>query len=41
MRVLEKSGFKLEGSLRKSVYKDNRFKDQLMYSILREELLEQ
>jgi len=40
MRVLEKSGFKLEGRLRKSVYKDNRFKDQLMYSILKEELLE-
>ncbi len=40
MRVLEKSGFKLEGRLRKSVYKENRFKDQLMYSILKEDLLE-
>jgi len=41
MRVLEKSGFKIEGRLRNSVYKDNCFKDQLMYSILKEELLEQ
>ena len=41
MRVLEKSGFVLEGRLRKSVYKENRFKDQLMYSILKEELLGQ
>jgi RimJ/RimL family protein N-acetyltransferase len=41
MRVLEKSGFKLEGRLRNAVYKDNHFKDQLMYSILREDLLEQ
>ena len=41
MRVLEKSGFVLEGRLRKSVYKENRFKDQLMYSILKEELLDQ
>ena len=41
MRVLEKSGFKLEGRLRNAVYKENRFKDQLMYSILREDLLEQ
>lgn len=40
MRVLEKSGFKLEGRLRNAVYKDNRFKDQLMYSILKEDLLE-
>ncbi len=41
MRVLEKSGFKLEGRFRKAVYKENSFKDQLMYSILREELLDQ
>ena len=40
IRVLEKSGFILEGRLRNSVYKDNHFKDQLIYSILREELLE-
>jgi RimJ/RimL family protein N-acetyltransferase len=40
MRVLEKSGFKLEGRLRNAVYKENRFKDQLMYSILKEDLLE-
>jgi len=39
MRVLEKSGFKLEGRLRNAVYKDNHFKDQLMYSILRKDLL--
>ena len=41
MRVLEKSGFKLEGRFRNAVYKDHHFKDQLMYSILREDLLEQ
>ena len=40
MRVLEKSGFVLEGRLRNAVYKDNRFKNQLMYSILKEDLLE-
>ena len=40
MLVLEKSSFKLEGRLRNSVYKDNRFKDQLMYSISKEYLLE-
>ena len=40
MHVLEKSGFKLEGRLRNAVYKDNRFKDQLMYSILKEDLIE-
>lgn len=40
MRVLEKSGFKLEGRLRKSVYKENHFKDQLMYSILKVDLLQ-
>ena len=41
MRVLEKSGFKLEGRFRKAVDKENSFKDQLMYSFLREELLDQ
>ena len=40
MRVLEKAGYKLEGRLRKAVYKEKCFKDQLMYSILREELID-
>jgi len=38
LRVLEKAGYKLEGKSRKSVYKENKFRDQLMYSILKEEL---
>ncbi len=38
LRVLEKAGYKLEGNYRKAVYKENKFRDQLMYSILKEEL---
>jgi ribosomal-protein-alanine N-acetyltransferase len=30
-RVLEKAGYKLEGTLRKSVFKEGIFKDQMMY----------
>lgn len=40
MRVLEKAGYKLEGRFRKAVFKENCFKDQLMYSILKEELID-
>lgn len=36
-KVLEKAGYKLEGQLRKTVYKSATFKDQLMYAILRDE----
>ena len=36
-KVLEKAGYKLEGRLRKTVYKEGSFKDQFMYSILRDE----
>ena len=39
MKVLEKAGYKLEGRYRKSVYKEGKFKDQFMYSILREEMI--
>jgi len=38
VRVLEKAGYKLEGKYRKAVYKENKFRDQFMYSILKEEL---
>ncbi|GBD86157.1 putative ribosomal N-acetyltransferase YdaF [bacterium BMS3Abin03] len=38
-RVLEKAGYKFEGSMRKAVYKNCRFWDQLMYSILKEETI--
>lgn len=34
-RVLEKSGFELEGILRKSVYKNNLYIDSCIYSILK------
>ncbi len=40
VRVLEKNGFTFEGCLRKSVYKNGIILDQLVYSILREELVE-
>jgi len=36
-RVLIKSGYKLEGILRKAVYKRNKFLDQKLYAILKEE----
>ena len=35
-RVLEKAGYELEGRLRKSVTKDGRTIDRLMYAIIRE-----
>ena len=37
MKVLENSGYKLEGTFRQTVFKEGIFKDQMMYSILREE----
>ena len=39
-KVLEKAGYKLEARLRKSVFKEGKFQDQLIYSILREEFEE-
>ncbi len=38
LTVLEKAGYKLEGKYMKAVYKENKYKDQFMYSILKEEL---
>ncbi|HEU4403612.1 MAG TPA: GNAT family protein [Candidatus Polarisedimenticolia bacterium] len=38
-RVLEKAGYQLEGRLRKSVLKDGRMIDSLLYAIIREPLL--
>ena len=35
-RVLEKAGFRLEGRLRASVFKEGRVLDQLLYAIVRE-----
>lgn len=37
-RVLEKAGYRLEGTLRHSALKDGRLLDQWMYSILRDEV---
>lgn len=39
VRVLKKSGYKLEGTLRKAVLKENRFLDQYIYGLLREEFI--
>ncbi|UCH65734.1 MAG: GNAT family N-acetyltransferase [Ignavibacterium sp.] len=38
VKVLEKAGYKYEGRYRKAIYKDDEFKDQLMYGILKEEI---
>lgn len=35
--VMEATGYKLEGIIRKSVYKDGRYHDQCIYSLLRED----
>lgn len=40
-RVLEKAGFRLEGRMRRAVDKDGEVMDQMLYSVLREEVLEQ
>lgn len=37
-RVLEKSGFRLEARLEKTIFKNNEFLDELIYSIRRDEL---
>ncbi len=36
-RVLEKSGFELEGVCRQKVYKDGRFMDEAVYAIIRDD----
>ncbi len=36
-KVLQKAGYKLEGTLRKAVYKKGEFLDQYIFAILREE----
>jgi ribosomal-protein-alanine N-acetyltransferase len=38
VKVLEKAGYKFEGRYRKAVFKDGKFKDQLIYSFLKEEI---
>jgi len=40
VRVLEKNGFYFEGCLRKSVFKNGMFLDQLIYSLIRDEWVE-
>lgn len=37
IKLYEKVGFKTEGTLRKSIYKNNRFEDELIMGILKEE----
>ncbi len=39
-KLLEKSGFKFEGRMRKSCYKNNQWYDHLLYSMLSQEFLE-
>ena len=38
MQVVKKAGFKLEGILRKNVFKENKFLDQYIYGLLKEDL---
>jgi len=37
-KVLKKAGYKLEGRMRKAVYKNGKFLDQMIYSILKDEV---
>lgn len=37
-KVLEKNGFKLEGIMRKAIYKDKKYCDEYLYGIFRKEL---
>jgi RimJ/RimL family protein N-acetyltransferase len=37
MKVIQKAGFVLEGVLRKNVYKENKFLDQYIYGLLKED----
>ncbi len=39
IRVVQKVGFVLEGVLRKNVFKENRFLDQYVYGLLKEDFL--
>ena len=39
MRVLEKAGYTIEGRMRQSAIKDGQITDQVMYAILRDEVL--
>lgn len=38
MRVLEKNGFQLEGIMKKKVFKDGKFHDEHLYSLIKQEL---
>lgn len=38
MKVIQKAGFVLEGVLRKNVFKENKFLDQHIYGLLKEEI---
>jgi RimJ/RimL family protein N-acetyltransferase len=38
MRVLEKAGYRLEGRMRQSAFKDGQVTDQALYAILRDEV---
>ena len=37
MKLLEKAGFKYEGRMRKHIFKNGKWMDELRYAILREE----
>ena len=37
MRLFERNGFRLEGTKRQFIFKDGSFKDEYLYSLLREE----
>ena len=37
IKLFERNGFQLEGRLRQSIFKDGVFKDELLYSLLRED----
>jgi len=39
IRVVQKVGFVLEGVMRKNVFKDNRFLDQYIYGLLKEDFI--
>jgi ribosomal-protein-alanine N-acetyltransferase len=37
IKLFERNGFQLEGKLRQYIFKDGVFKDELLYSLLRED----
>ena len=41
MKMHQKVGYKIEGTLRQSVYKNGRYQDQVLLSVLREDLKKQ